>query len=205
MTLSIRSPADLLPGDIGFTSIRGRVGAGVLAAQTAIDLIALLRGRRADTAGWITHAYIVTDATGDPVTAHAVEAMPSGARRIPINDRVGPGFAYARLPLFTEQRADVAAFAASFVDIPYNFLTYAAIAGLTVMGGDTANPRGRLARYVQRRDENGDPVRAICSQLCDEAYRQAGVHLFDDGRPPAYVTPGSLWWRAAQIGAVYVC
>jgi hypothetical protein len=203
VTLAIRSPGDLMPGDLGFTSIKGRTGAAVLGAQTAIDLIALLRGRRADTSGWLTHAYVVTGhRDGRP---WGVEAMPSGARHVPIGDRIGPGFAYARLPLPPDRRLEVASVAASFVDIPYGFAQYAAIAGLTVLGGDTASPRGLLARYVQRRNEHGDPCRMICSQLCDEAMRQAKVHLFDDGRPPAYVTPGALWWRCAQLGEIYVC
>ena len=32
----------------------------------------------------------------------------------------------------------------------------------------------------------------ICSQLADQAYQDAGVHLFADGRWPGYVTPGDL-------------
>jgi hypothetical protein len=196
--------SDLRPGDIGFASIRGRVGAGVLAGQTAIDLAALLRGRPGTVSGWVTHAFVIT-AVHDAV--ELVEAMPAGARRTQLtDDRLQAGFAYARLPLGDTQRLAVAEYAQKMVDTPYGFGQYAAITALTLAGGPTASPRGPLARWVQRRDPaTGLPRRAICSQLVDEAYRLAGVQLFDDGRPPAYVTPGALFWRAAQLGEIWVC
>jgi hypothetical protein len=34
--------------------------------------------------------------------------------------------------------------------------------------------------------------RMICSQLVDQCYQDGGVHLFDDGRWPGYVTPADL-------------
>ncbi|WP_431935811.1 hypothetical protein [Micromonospora sp. RP3T] len=206
--LTVASVADLRPGDLGFSSIRGRVGAGVLAGQTSIDLAALLRARPVENAGWITHAYQVA-ATG-PGWALAVEAMPAGARRVLLTDtdRTGPGYAYVRLPddagpAGWQRTATLAAY--DMVGTPYGFAQYAALAGLVLTGGTTADTRGPLARYVNRRHPNtGLPVRVICSQLVDEALRVAGVHLFDDGRPPQYVTPGALFWRAAQLGAVCI-
>ena len=33
----------------------------------------------------------------------------------------------------------------------------------------------------------------ICSQLVDEAYKRAGVQLFDDNRLPGDVDPNDLW------------
>lgn len=211
MTFAVGSVADLWPGDIGFTSISGITGAGVLAGQTGIDFAALLRGRPGATAGWITHAFIVTEVAGGRTTV--VEAMPSGAREVTLTgtDRIGPGFAYVRLRYQAQpgvlavppykaaaQNLEAAFKARDMIGIPYGFAQYAAIAGLTLLGGDTANPKGMLARYVKR-----SPA-MICSQLVDEAYRRAGVQLFDDGRPPAYVTPGALFWRAAQLGDVCV-
>lgn len=206
--LDIQSAGDLRPGDIGLAAIRGRVGAGVLAGQTAIDIAALLRGRRVEHAGWITHAYVVTSVHPAAQVARVVEAMPTGARAVTISgrQRVEPGHAYVRLPDDAGPpgwQMAVAAAAERMVGTPYGFAQYLALAVLTVTG---ARPRGWLARYVNRRDETtGLPVQAICSQLVDEAYRLAGVHLFDDGRPPQYVTPGALWWRAAQLGQVRVC
>jgi cell wall-associated NlpC family hydrolase len=200
-------PADLLPGDVGFSSIRGALGAGVLAGQTAIDLAALLRGRPGAVTGWITHAWMVTAVHPDAGQVDLVEAMPSGARQIRAGvERLTAGHAYTRLPLTEAERARVAAAALGMVGTPYGFGQYAAIAALTLAGGETANPGGPLARWVQRRDPaTGLPRRAICSQLVDEAYRQAGIPLFTDGRPAAYVTPGALWWRTAQLGDIWVC
>jgi hypothetical protein len=213
--LTVRTVADLQPGDLGFTSIAGRAGAGVLAGQTAIDVAALLRARRAENAGWITHAYIVTT-TGRHLTSGApwaeiVEAVPAGARRVLLTgaDRTGHGYAYVRLggdagPAGWQTRAGAAA--GRMVGTPYGWGQYAAIAGLTLSGGAAADACGPLARYVNRRDAGtGLPVQVICSQLADEALRLAGVALFVDGRPPQYVTPGGLFWRAAHLGDVAVC
>jgi hypothetical protein len=187
--LSIASAADLRVGDLGFTSITGRVGAGVLAGQTSIDLAALLRGRRVENAGWLTHAYIVI-AVGDG-WAEVAEAMPAGARRVMLTgtDRTGPGHAYVRLPDDAGPPGwqYAAAHAAErMIGTPYGFAQYAALAALTLTGGDAADARGPLARYVNRRDPvTGLPVQVICSQYDDEALRLAGVHLFavrDAGR-----------------------
>ncbi|MFI7608911.1 hypothetical protein ACIBTV_27875 [Micromonospora sp. NPDC049366] len=207
--LSIDSVDDLEVGDLGFASIKGRVGAGVLAGQTAIDAAALLRGRQVENAGWITHAFMVV-AVG-PGWADVVEAMPSGARlvRLTGTDRVGPGYAYVRLyfdagPVGWQRPAAYAA--VEMIGTRYGFAQYAALASLTLTGGNAADAGGWLARYVNRRHEStGLPVQVICSQLVDEALRIAGVHLFTDGRPPQYVTPGALFWRAAQLGEVGVC
>lgn len=68
----------------------------------------------------------------------------------------------------------------------------------------SARIRPSASDDVQRRDELDRPRRAICSQLVDEAYRAASGQLFTDMRPPAYFTPGSLWWRAAQFDDVCV-
>jgi hypothetical protein len=213
--LCIASLDDLRVGDLGFASIRGRVGAGVLAGQTAIDLAALLRGRRVENAGWITHAYMITRTPGDG-SVELVEAMPGGARRVwmepagvgPAAPRIGPGYAYARLPddIGPPAWQDAAADAARrMIGTPYGFAQYAALAALTLSGGDAANRRGPLARYVNRRRPSSLPAQVICSQLDDEALRIGKVKLFADGRPPQYVTPGALFWRVAQLGEVCIC
>lgn len=213
--LSVACVDDLRVGDLGFASIKGRVGAGVLAGQTAIDAAALLRGRPVENAGWITHAFIVTAAPGDG-TAQIVEAMPGGARSVwmetagvgQCSARLGPGFAYVRLPDDAGPagwQAAAAEAALAMVGTPYGFAQYAALALLTLSGGDAASRTGPLARYVNRRRPDGRPEQAICSQLDDEALRVAKVRLFTDGRPPQYVTPGALFWRAAQLGEVCIC
>ena len=189
MSFHVGSVEDLCVGDVGFTSIQGVSGAAVLGGQTAIDVAALLRGRRTETAGWLTHAFLVVD-------GGYVEAMPSGAQMVWPGvgyERIGQGFVYARLP------ENVLRDAKKLVGTPYGWAQYAAIAALTLRGGVVAKPTGVLARYVAR-----SPA-MICSQLVDEAYRRAGIHLFADGRPPGYVTPGALFWRLAELGDVCIC
>jgi hypothetical protein len=192
VSLAVAAVNDLRPGDLGFASIRGRAGAAILAGQTAIDIVNLLRGRRAENAGWITHAYLIVEHRGGLA---AVEAMPAGARLVPLHgvDRCGSGFAYARLPLTGEQILAVTAAAVSAVGTRYSFADYAALAAL-----HAGLPHALLRRYVS------GSGRMICSQLCDWALCTAGVHLFDDGRLSQDVTPGALWWRAARLGTVSV-
>ena len=43
--------------------------------------------------------------------------------------------------------------------------------------------------WVKRLDHDG---REVCSQLVDQAYLDAGIHLFDDGRLPGLVAPEDL-------------
>jgi len=207
----VRSPlttvADLQVGDIGFSSIKGLVGAGVLTGQAAIDVAALLRGRRAENAGWLTHTYIVTKVEPDG-RVWIVEAMPQGARSVVLvdKDRLTSGFVWVRLPDDAGPpgwQSMAATAATQMVGTPYGYGQYLALAAMTLTG---ARPTGWLARFVGlRHPTTGLPVQVICSQLVDEALRLAGVHVFTDGRPPQYVTPGALFWRLAQLGHVYVC
>jgi hypothetical protein len=195
VSFQVNSVSDLRVGDIGFTTIAGVQGAAVLGGQSAIDMAALLRGRRAETAGVLTHAFLCVD-------GGYIEAMPGGARFVMGEERVGPGWAYTRLPddVGRDGAFRRAAYeAGQMLGTPYGWAQYAAIAALTLRGGVTASPKGLLARYVAR-----SPA-MICSQLVDEAYRRAGVHLFADGRPPGYVTPGALFWRTAELGDVCIC
>lgn len=191
--MRIESTADLMPGDIGFSSIKGCVGAGILLGQSLIDAAALLRGKRVDTAGWVTHAYVVTEVHS--MGARIVEAMPGGARVewLTRRMRVGPGFGYARLPISEVQRAEIAAYAPTLRGTPYSFADYASLAALHV---------GVRPRWL--RDYVAGTGHMICSQLVDHTYSRAGVRLFLDGRPSQDVTPGALFWRAASLGEVVV-
>jgi hypothetical protein len=63
----------------------------------------------------------------------------------------------------------------------YGFLDIAAL-GLRQFGINLG--------FVNRRITRSD--RMICSQLVDEIYKRAGVHLFTDGRLSQDVTPGDL-------------
>lgn len=90
-------------------------------------------------------------------------------------------------PLTDEQRKALSDAALSLVGTPYGFMDIVAL-GLACLGF-----RWRwLMNRVQRED------RLICSQLVDRAYANAGIHLFNDGRPDSTVTPGDLLIYVAQ-------
>ena len=184
----VRGPEDLLPGDVGFYAIAGRVGGAVSLGQ------ALLRDECR-----FTHAYPVVTDREFPARLGAVEAMPSGARYVNHTDlsaRVGPGYGYIRLPLDDRQRAAVSEIALGLIGTPYSFMDYVALAlweyrWTRPIGGNT------LRRYV------GTSERMICSQLVDYALCAVGFHLFTDGRLHQDVTPGQLWWQAGAVGRAF--
>jgi hypothetical protein len=110
--------------------------------------------------------------------------MPGGAEMIRLEDASEPYiWSTGRIPLTEVQRMFISEYAIGLVGTPYSFLDYSSIA---------------LAHYRIRprwvRDFVASTDHLICSQLVDEAYLRAGVHLFDDGRLPGDVTPGDLWW-----------
>lgn len=175
--MRIETVADLRPGDIGFTTIPGRLGAWVSAGQ------ALLRDEC-----WFTHTYIVAESSPAGV-ARVVEAMPRGARGVWLKDaeRCGPGYGWVRLPLggFDGRRA------LELIGTPYSFLDYLSL-GLLHLG----LPR----KLVQSRVTSSGHM--ICSQLVDTVLTRNGYHLFDDGRLSQDVTPGALFRRAGARGEV---
>lgn len=161
-------------GDYGLTQISGLVGLFVGLGQVLIG-----DGSR------FTHAFLIVDAE----LGLAVEARPSGARVVHYRTQYGDREkVYSHLELTDQQRAHIVAAAESMVGRKYNWLDYLAL---------TLAHWGVRPGWVVRRIET--TTRLICSQLVDEAYRQAGVHLFDDGRLPQDVTPGDLTY----VGSVY--
>lgn len=94
----------------------------------------------------------------------------------------GNGFRpHGRAAVEAIRRDYVVGIAREMVGTPYNWGTYLVLA-LVAGGIDPKWLRKRVA----------DSGRMICSQLVDEAYLRAGIHLFDDGRWPGEVTPGDL-------------
>ncbi|QBZ72377.1 peptidase [Streptomyces phage Circinus] len=152
-----------LPGDFGLTRIRGFVGWWIGLGQ-------LITG----DASRYTHAFIVLD------DETVVEAMPGGAIITPISEYAGRAV-YSRLELTDDQRAAIVREARSLEGIPYSFLDYLALA-LAHFG---IKPK-KLRKYITTKGH------MICSQLVDEVYRRAGIHMFNDGRLPQDVTPGDL-------------
>ncbi|HEU4754272.1 MAG TPA: hypothetical protein VFU47_14275 [Armatimonadota bacterium] len=175
--MRLEKASDLLPGDVGFSVIPGTIGGWVNIGQ------ALLR----DSCVW-THAYLVLP------DGMLIEAIPSGARIVPVADRFGPDYAYARLPLTLEQRAKMGSIGEELEGTPYSFADYLALAAL----------EWHLPTWRWLREYVSSSGHMICSQLVDYALCRAGFHLFDDGRLPQDVTPGALYWRCARIGSVYM-
>lgn len=112
-----------------------------------------------------------------------VEAEPHGARVAshPLTDGV---WSTGIVPLSADQRVAVATAAIRYArqQVPYSGLDYLALAlhRLRV-------PAPGLQPYI------ASTGHMICSQLVDQCYLDAGVHLFCDGRWPGYVTPADLY------------
>lgn len=155
-----------LPGDFALTRIEGITGRLVAAGQALVG-----------DAAPVQHAFVYVG------HGMVVQAMPSGAEYIPLRE-ASPVVQWStgHFALTPEQRETVITEAGWLVGTPYSFLDYGSIA---------------LAHYRIRpawvRDFVADTGHMICSQLVDEVYLRAGVHLFDDGRLPGDVTPGDLW------------
>lgn len=154
------------PGTFGLTRIGGLLGVLISLGQWLIG-----------DAARFSHAFVVLD------DGTVMEAMPSGARPAPLADvlaRRPLAFSWA-IPLTDAQRAAVVAQARALAGTRYGFSTYLHLALLRI---------GVRWRWLDRRIRASGSL--ICSQLVDEAYRRAGVQLFDDGRPAHEVTPGDL-------------
>lgn len=133
-------------------------------------------GIRLVTGSTVNHAGIYV---GDD---RIVEANPGGADLSPVS--YYPEAIWASYPLTDRQREDIALGARAVIGTPYSWTDCAAI-GLAKLFGRA------LPAFVRRRLSR--PDRLMCSQLVDEVYLEAGVHLFDDGRLPGDVSPGDLY------------
>ena len=131
------------------------------------------------------HAVICSRVLRDG-TVYIVEAMRSGAREnvwhYDDHDHL-----WSTGLVKTSTKAGNAALA--YVDRPYSWLDYAAIAAHA-----SQLPAPGLRRYV------ASTQHLIGSQLVDQAELDAGVHLFDDGRWPGYVRPSDLADLILRVG-----
>lgn len=168
---------ELLPGDVGLSTIGGRTGALVTVGQAVIG-----------DACRYTHACIVVETFANGSVTY-LEAMPSGARVV---STAAPGGAWYRLPLDDRQRQFIRYHGGSLAGTPYGFSDYLALALHHLA------PRARVTARVRAYVKGSG--RMICSQLVDEALTRAGYHLFDDGRLPQDVTPGDLYYALAEQG-----
>ena len=159
---------DVRPGDFGLVRIEGGVGRAVRVGQM------LLGDGFAD----FEHAFVYV---GD---GRIVEAQPGGARETGLADYEGRPIVWStgKVPVTDEQRAAIVAAAYSCRGVPYSFADYVS---LTLARFHVRVPFVR--RFV------ADTGHMICSQLVDQCYQDAGVHLFADRRWPGDVTPGDLY------------
>jgi hypothetical protein len=157
------------PGDIGLTSISGRVG----------RLIRFGQWLNGDGFTTYEHAFVYVGDVWDEGTQTIVEAQPGGARVVQ-NWHPADSTVYLRCP--DGQRDAVAAAALSLRGTPYSFLDYLSLAALRLH-----IPAPHVRAYVM------SSKHMICSQLADEAARRGGWHLFTDMRWPGDVTPGDLY------------
>jgi hypothetical protein len=171
---------DPQPGDAGFSTIPGMGGAVPMWGQVAMG-----------DACRFDHAFLVVNALGDPMfpDGRIVQAMPRGAEYRPLRARLGPGFAYASLPLTDVQRLLIPAAANRYVaarggrGIGYSWVSYPAIAAV-----QRHIPIPHLKKYI------ANSGRLICSQLVDRILFDVDYHLFADGRWVGDVTPGDIYY-----------
>ena len=153
------------PGDFAVVSAGGIAG----------PLISFGEWLNGDGFGEWEHAFLYVGG-GD-----IIQAEPGGASERPLTGHAHTLWSSDAIPLTDPQRHAICAAAEGYLGIPYSFLDYAALAAhrlhLDVPG---------LRAYIS------DTGHMICSQLVDQCYADAGVHLFADGRWPGYVTPASL-------------
>jgi hypothetical protein len=166
--------SDLRPGDIGFA---------LHVRPKSADLLILAGQTMLGQPGYPHHVFVVTQAFPRLM---AVEAMPNGAREVDIDGRWGADYVYLR-PAYTEKfggtfSIHVARAARRYVDVPYSFADYAAIAGLHF-----GIRNGLIRQYVK------SSKHMICSQLADQALCDAGFHVFNDNRLSQDVTPAALF------------
>jgi len=166
-------PYSAKPGDYFLGQISGFTGFLIRVGQ-------LLCG----DASRYTHAGVVLD------DGTVVEAEPGGARITPLSEieRDDEPVAFSRFPLTDDQRAAIVKAARGYEGTPYSFLDYLSIALETLHLG---------FGWTKKRVQSSGHM--ICSQLVDQSYQDAGIHLFEDGRFPGDVTPGDL----AYVGSVW--
>ncbi|AJC61021.1 MULTISPECIES: hypothetical protein [Streptomyces] len=161
-----------LPGDIGLTQISGVTG----------RLIRFGQWINGDGFADYEHTFLVLPGE------RLLEAEPGGARIRPLSEYDGSDVLYVCPEQLTEQQRErICAAADRYVGVPYSFLDYLAIATHRLHV-----PVPGLRRYV------ASSRHMICSQLVDQCYQDADVHLFSDGRWPGYVTPMALYTLLAR-------
>ncbi|MFJ8040523.1 hypothetical protein ACIRBX_08475 [Kitasatospora sp. NPDC096147] len=158
-----------LPGDFAVVRMGGRGGRAIRIGQW-------LNGDGFDD---FEHAFVHVG------NEELVEAQPGGAELRPLSvytDGRPIRWSTGRIPLTDDQRRAIVAAARGYVGTPYSVADYLALAA----------HRFRLPVGLLIRAYVANSGHMICSQLVDQCYQDAGVHLFTDGRWSGYVTPADL-------------
>jgi len=141
---------------------------------------------RWDTSSPVNHAFVYI---GDGMI---VEARPGGAAVALASNYSNVTWSTGVIQLSIQQRGAIKTAALADRGVGYGYLDIAAIAFVQKRWHDGKfDPGGRFSRWCERRISNMHYL--ICSQLVDQCYQAAGVHLFTDGRPAGLVSPGDLY------------
>lgn len=140
------------------------------------------------TGGWMAH--IIRMATSSKVN-HAgiylgnnkvLEAEPHGAVIRKLNNRYSNAV-WSNVKMTASERAACISEAVAMEGTKYSYLTILVLGLVNVFKWNAPN---WLIKIMQK------PKRMVCSQMVDQVYLNAGVHLFNDGRISGLVTPGDL-------------
>ncbi len=159
------------PGDFAVVSVGGTPG-------RLIRLGEILAGGGAFSE--YQHAFIYTG----PPLRHGnciIQAEPTGAAWAPLTPHARTLWSTGKIELTNVQRHAIVDAAISYIGTPYSLLDYLAIAL-----HHWHVPIPHLKAYIASTHHQ------ICSSLVDQCYADAGVHLFQDGRWPGYITPADL-------------
>lgn len=148
-------------------TVTGQIG--LLRNGTDLIARALQWGSNSDT-------YHVVVAINDTT---CVSAEPGGSRYRPISDY--QRIYWSAFDLTPGQRQAIAAAASAYVPRPYNYAIYPALFWQRITGHRVA---AWVANWLARRPNEN------CSQLSDDVYNRAGLHLFED--VAEIVTPGDF-------------
>lgn len=159
-------PANAKPGDFVLAQMSGDVASLIRVGQ-------FLNG---NGFGDYEHAFVYVG------NGQIVEAEPSGAKLTGYHYGANVLWSSGLIPLDSGERFAIVRAAVGYVGVGYSYADYFALAAHRLH-----IPAPDLKRYVS------SSKHMICSQLVDQVYQDAGVHLFKDNRWPGYVTPGDLW------------
>lgn len=160
------------PGDIGLSSSDSLIGRFVRLGQAVVG-----------DHSFVSHAFIVLH------DGQIVEAMPGGAKFASLDKY--PEVVFSKYELTLDQRDAICEAAIRMEGTPYSFLDY-----LSLFLSHLSNKRwvpwrwAWLPRIIRKRVASSGHM--ICSQLCAEAYRQAGLDLTYGKEIPQDLTPGDL-------------